>query len=122
MKFLWIAALFTVAASAAEMPLPQCEAWYAPSVAHQAERKGMMVESSSELEVTFQTTFKGYNYTMTWDKELASYNMTIASGARELVYAMARIPTKANPQSFTQVTLPDGAVLTLECEIQEYRF
>lgn len=112
----------TVHAVQTELPLPSCEAWYTARPGAAVERKGMALSSVTDYEAVFRTRFKGHDFQMTWDKELATYNMSIAKAGQELAYSMARIPTEGNPQSFAQVTVPGGPSLRLDCEIQEFRW
>lgn len=94
-----------------------CEAWYQEK-GQSLQRQAMTVVSLTSNEKKYATTFNGYDFEVNWNYELTTlYTFIMAKGER-ILSTTARIPTANHPEAFTDLNLPMGPRLSVNCEVR----
>ena len=93
-----------------------CEAWFQEK-GQSIEKEVMKVVSTTSNEKTYSTKFRGYDFKVNWNYELTTlYTFIEFEGSRILV-TTARVPTENHPEAFTDLNIPMGPRLSVNCEV-----
>ncbi len=112
--FLYLVLVFQSFAFAADT---KCEGWYQENGAA-LEKAPMVVTSSNEKNVLYTVTYKGFSYDVNWDKGLTSFYVSISQNGNRILVTTARVPTDNHPENFTDLHLPNGPRLSVNCEMK----
>jgi hypothetical protein len=94
-----------------------CEGWYQLS-GGTLEKTPMPVTSETENNIVFSGTFRNYAYQVDWNKNLTSLNTSIESDGNRILITTGRVPTDNHPECFTDLNLPGGPRLSVNCEVK----
>ncbi len=78
----------------------------------------MDLASVTNQEKTFTTVFKGYEFEVKWHFELTTLYTFIKKDRRNILFTTARIPTENHPEAFTDLNIPNGPRLSVNCEVR----
>ncbi len=106
---------YTIVAVSA--PTLTCEGWYQPS-GGQLEIVTMPVSSQTENNTVFIANYNGYAYQVDWDKNLTTFYTTIESDGKRILFTTGRVPTENHPECFTDLSLPNGPRLSVNCAVK----
>lgn len=93
-----------------------CEAWYQEQDMP-LEKQLMNVLSANRDEKVFVAPFKGYDFEVKWHYELTTLYTFIKKDSKNILATTARVPTDNHPEAFTDLHLPDGPRLSVNCEV-----
>lgn len=94
-----------------------CEGWY-QALGGPLERLSMPISTESENNTVFNLSNRGYYYRVDWDKGLTSFYITIEFEGKRILFTTARVPTENHPENFTDLNLPGGPRLSVNCEVK----
>lgn len=93
-----------------------CEAWY-QEIGTSLEKQTMDIASVTNEEKKFNTSFKGFDFEVKWHYELTTLYTFIEKDGKNVLFTTARIPTENHPEAFTDLNIPNGPRLSVNCEI-----
>jgi len=94
-----------------------CKGWYQDSGINLEEFQ-LPLTKQTDNNTVFSANYKGYDYRVDWDKNLTSFYVSIESGGKRLLFTTARTPTENHPENFTDLNLPNGPRLAVNCEVK----
>jgi hypothetical protein len=93
----------------------KCEGWYQEPGAS-IERAAMTVASESSTSTVYASSYKGYDFRAEWNRPLTTFYVTIEHSGNRILFTTARVPTPDHPENFTDLNLPSGPRLAVNCE------
>jgi hypothetical protein len=93
-----------------------CEGWYQQDAKEKLERVQMPLVEATEKHLVFSLENRGYQYRVDWDRQLTTFYVTIGHEGKRILFTTARVPTPEHPENFTDLNLPDGPRLSVNCE------
>jgi hypothetical protein len=94
-----------------------CEGWYQEQ-GKALEKASMALQSSTANNSVFTVSYRGYDYRVDWDRNLTTFYVTIEQAGARILFTTARIPTDNHPENFTDLNLPGGPRLSVNCEVK----
>jgi hypothetical protein len=94
-----------------------CEGWYQAS-GGALEKAPMPIVEQTESNTVFKVEHRGYTYRVDWHKSLTTLYTTIQTSGKKVLFTTGRIPTENHPECFTDLNLPDGLRLSVNCEVK----
>ncbi len=94
-----------------------CEAWFQES-GTAIERQLLDVTSITNEQIIFTTSFKGFEFEVKWHFELTTLYTLIKKDRKNVLFTTARVPTENHPEAFTDLNIPNGPRLSLNCEVR----
>ncbi|MGE3611091.1 MAG: hypothetical protein AB7I27_15985 [Bacteriovoracaceae bacterium] len=113
MTIIFLISLFSLNCFAGKLV---CEAWFQESE-KPLEKQRMDIISDTKIEKKFSTAFKGYVFEVNWHYELTSLYTHIKKNSEYILSTTARVPTENHPEAFTDLNLPNGPRLSVNCEV-----
>ena len=92
-----------------------CEAWV-QKAGEKLQTKEMKITKNTGTSVVLSTKFEGYDFAVDWDKDLTTLYTTIAKDNQRILFTTGRVFTKNHPECFTDLNLPGGLRLAVNCE------
>ncbi len=93
-----------------------CEAWYQEK-GNVLQKQSMQLVLSTERERKFSTLFQGFEFEVNWNYELTTLYTFIKMDGKNILFTTARIPTTNHPEVFTDLNIPSGPRLSVNCEV-----
>lgn len=106
---------FGLATAAVAAPTLRCEGWY-QEPGGELEKAPMLLETQTENHSIFVATYRDYRYRVDWNKELTTFYTTVESAGKRILFTTGRVPTENHPECFTDLHLPNGPRLSVNCE------
>ncbi len=94
-----------------------CEGWYQEKD-KDIEKAPMALASQTENDKIYSATYKDYVYQVDWNQKLTTFYTTIEKDKKRILFTTARVPTDNHPEAFTDLNLPDGPRLSVNCEVK----
>ena len=94
-----------------------CEAWSQQN-GGSLNKSLMNVESSTADNIVYSATHEGFEFKVDWNFELTSLYTTVRKNGNTVLFTTARVPSENHRDSFTDLKLPNGLRLSVNCEIQ----
>lgn len=95
-----------------------CEGWF-QNPEKTLEKKKMDIISTSEKNTIFSTSLHGYIFKVNWDYYLTTFYVSILSSENDYILgSTARVPTANHPENFTDLRIPGGPRLAVNCEMK----
>lgn len=95
----------------------KCEGWY-QETGGTLIRAPLAIETSDAQNTVMSGTHRDYTYKADWNKNLSTFYIQIHSAGKRLLFTTARVPTFDHPENFTDLNLPDGTRLSVNCEFK----
>ncbi len=94
-----------------------CEGWYQESGSNLVKTELDLI-SSNENNILYSGSYNGYFYSVDWDKGLTTFYIRIEKEGSYILGTTARVPTSDHPENFTDLHIPNGPRLSINCEIK----
>lgn len=94
-----------------------CEGWYQQS-GESLNKINLAVISSNNDNVVYSGNSNGYSYHVDWNKSLTTFYIRIKKGEKYILGTTARVPTDDHPENFTDLHIPGGPRLSVNCEMK----
>lgn len=94
-----------------------CEGWY-QETGESLEKSPMVVDSITNNNMIFKVSSHGYDFRVDWNKELTTFYVFIEFFGKRILVTTARVPTDNHPENFTDLNIPNGPRLSVNCEIR----
>jgi hypothetical protein len=94
-----------------------CEGWF-QEPGHELERVKMAASQASENNTRYSLDYRGYAFRVDWDRQLTTFYVSIESAGKRILVTTARVPTDNHPENFTDLNLPNGPRLAVNCEMK----
>jgi hypothetical protein len=116
MNQLFIISMTCLLAAQAQASDLFCEAWFQdPGQVLQKQR--LTVQSETANNTLFSGRFHDYDFTVDWNRELTTFYVFIENSGKRILSTTARVPTANHPENFTDLNLPMGPRLSVNCEM-----
>lgn len=106
--------LFSIQVNAADL---FCEAWY-QDVDQALQKQRLVIQSETVNNRVFAGSSHGYDFKVDWNRKLSTLYTFIESAGKRILFTTARVPTEDHPESFTDLEVPNGPRLSVNCELQ----
>lgn len=94
-----------------------CEGWYQES-GSELKKIPLNIASATDKNVIYSARYSDYSYNVNWDKDLTTFYIKIERSGNYLLGTTARVPTQNHPENFTDLHLPNGPRLSVNCEMK----
>lgn len=94
-----------------------CEAWY-QEPNQPLTKEPMVIDSETANNIVFKTNSRGYDFKVDWNKPLTTFYVSIENAGKRILMTTARVPTENHPENFTDLHLPGGPRLSVNCEMR----
>lgn len=83
------------------------------------EKSAMATASSSEKNRVFSGAQYGFKFEADWNYELTTFYVSIYSAdGKRILATTARVPTTNHPENFTDLNIPEGPRVAVNCEMK----
>jgi len=93
-----------------------CEGWY-QEAGQSLEKARMKIESETAGNTVFRVNNHGYDFKVDWNRELTTFYVCIEKNGSRILATTARVPTDNHPENFTDLNIPNGPRLSVNCEM-----
>ncbi len=94
-----------------------CNGWYQVKGGN-IETIPMPIKGSTASQMTYSATYKGYVFSANWDFQLTTFYISLETNGSRILSTTARVPTENHPENFTDLNLPGGPRLSINCELK----
>lgn len=94
-----------------------CEGWYQEQ-GKSLEKAQMILQSDTPNNSVYSVDYRGYTYRVDWNRNLTTFYVTIEQAGARILFTTARVPTENHPENFTDLNLPGGPRLSVNCEMK----
>lgn len=97
-----------------------CESWFnkVGGTTSTLERVKMKVVSETTKNIVYEKSLHGFDFRVDWDVDLTTFYISIFSNGKYILGTTARVPTPNHPENFTDLNLPNGPRLAVNCEMK----
>jgi ABC-type proline/glycine betaine transport system substrate-binding protein len=93
-----------------------CEAWY-QEAGQSLQKYRLSLQSETSNSTVFSGAFNGYDFKVDWNRDLSTFYVFIESAGKRILFTTARVPTLNHPENFTDLNIPGGPRLSVNCEM-----
>ena len=95
----------------------KCESWYQEN-GQALQKFPMSLVGNTADNMIFESKALDYNFKVDWNKGLTTFYIFIESAGKRILFTTARVPTEDHPENFTDLNIPAGPRLTVNCEMK----
>lgn len=77
----------------------------------------LSIQSETANNLVFAGNSQGYDFKVDWNRSLSTFYVSIENAGKRILFTTARVPTENHPENFTDLNIPNGPKLSVNCEM-----